>query len=161
MKLSIVIPAYNEARTIQTVLDRVNQSLDGFHEIVVVDDASKDETAALVKMRADADPRIRLLQHKRNAGKTAALRTGFAAITGDVVVIAGDVFHSVRPTNTAIVFAFHQFARLAQALPQAAIVVIVIGVISRGIAIFRLIVDILDVGTERFIDDVIEIRSKS
>jgi len=87
MKLSIVIPAYNEARTIQTVLDRVNQSLDGFHEIVVVNDASKDETAALVKMRADADPRIRLLQHERNAGKTAALRTGFAAITGDVVVI--------------------------------------------------------------------------
>jgi glycosyltransferase involved in cell wall biosynthesis len=87
MKLSIVIPAYNEARTIQTVLDRINQSLDGFHEIVVVDDASKDGTAALVRMRADADPRIRLLQHEHNAGKTAALRTGFAAITGDLVVI--------------------------------------------------------------------------
>src|SRR5579871_3530593 len=42
----------------------------------------------------------------------------------DVVVVAGDVFHSVRPTNTAIVFAFHQFARLAQSLPRAAIVVV-------------------------------------
>jgi glycosyltransferase involved in cell wall biosynthesis len=82
-----VIPAYNEAKTIQTVLDRIHQTLDDCHEIIVVDDGSRDDTAVLVKMRASADPRIRLLQHERNAGKTAALRTGFAAITGDVVVI--------------------------------------------------------------------------
>ena len=87
MKLSIVIPAYNEARTIEAILDRINEAVGDFHEIVVVDDASSDETANLVRKRAAADSRIRLLQHERNAGKTAALRTGFAAVTGDIVVI--------------------------------------------------------------------------
>jgi glycosyltransferase involved in cell wall biosynthesis len=87
MKLSIVIPAYNEARTIEAILDRINEAVSDFHEIVVVDDASSDETANLVRKRAAGDSRIRLLQHERNAGKTAALRTGFAAVTGDIVVI--------------------------------------------------------------------------
>ncbi|HEX3443875.1 MAG TPA: glycosyltransferase family 2 protein [Chthoniobacterales bacterium] len=87
MKLSIVIPAYNEARTIQAVLDRISEAVGDFHEIVVVDDASSDETAELVRKRVAGDSRIRLLQHERNSGKTAALRTGFAATTGDLVVI--------------------------------------------------------------------------
>jgi glycosyltransferase involved in cell wall biosynthesis len=86
-KLSIVVPVFNEAKTIQPVLDRINECVPEFHEIVVVDDASVDDTAELVKKRADADPRIRLLSHSRNAGKTAALRTGFGAVTGDLVVI--------------------------------------------------------------------------
>jgi glycosyltransferase involved in cell wall biosynthesis len=87
MKLSIVIPAYNEAGTIQTVLDRINQSVGDYHEIIVVDDASTDETAELVEKRAAADLRIHLLRHEHNSGKTAALRTGFAAISGDIVVV--------------------------------------------------------------------------
>jgi len=87
MKLSIVIPAYNEARTIKAILDRINEAVSDFHEIVVVDDASGDETANLVRKRGAGDSRIRLLQHERNSGKTAALRTGFAAVTGDIVVI--------------------------------------------------------------------------
>jgi glycosyltransferase involved in cell wall biosynthesis len=87
MKLSIVIPAYNEARTIEAILDRINEAVSDFHEVVVVDDASSDETANLVRKRAAGDSRIRLLRHERNAGKTAALRTGFAAVTGDIVVI--------------------------------------------------------------------------
>jgi glycosyltransferase involved in cell wall biosynthesis len=87
LKLSIVIPVFNEAKTIQRVLDRINQYVADFHEIVIVDDASVDETIELVNQRADTDPRIRLLRHERNSGKTAALRTGFAALTGDVVVI--------------------------------------------------------------------------
>ena len=87
MRLSIVIPAFNEANTIEKVLDRINDQVADFHEIVLVDDASVDATAELVKKRADSDPRIRLLRHSRNSGKTAALRTGFAAVTGDLVVI--------------------------------------------------------------------------
>jgi glycosyltransferase involved in cell wall biosynthesis len=87
MRLSIVIPAYNEARTIQTVLDRVNQCVGDFYEIIVVDDASSDETAHLVEKSAAGDSRIRLLRHDRNSGKTAALRTGFAAVSGDIVVV--------------------------------------------------------------------------
>jgi glycosyltransferase involved in cell wall biosynthesis len=86
-KLSIVIPVFNEEKTIERVLDRVNECLADFHEIVVIDDASLDHTAELVEKRTDADPRIRLIRHSRNSGKTAALRTGFAAITGDLVVI--------------------------------------------------------------------------
>lgn len=87
MKLTIVVPAYNEAGTIETVLERINECVPGFHEIIVVDDASQDRTAELVRRRAASDSRIRLLQHERNSGKTAALRTGFAAISGDVVVV--------------------------------------------------------------------------
>jgi glycosyltransferase involved in cell wall biosynthesis len=87
MKLSIVIPVFNEARTIERVFDRINKCLNDFHEIIVVDDASTDETAELVKRIAVSDPRYRLLQHSRNSGKTAALRTGFAVVTGDLVVV--------------------------------------------------------------------------
>jgi glycosyltransferase involved in cell wall biosynthesis len=87
MKLSIVIPAYNEARTVQTVLDRINQCVGDFHEIIVVDDASTDETAEIFRKCAAGDSRIRLLRHERNSGKTAALRTGFAAVSGDIVVV--------------------------------------------------------------------------
>ncbi len=85
--LSIVIPAFNEAQTIQRVLDRIGECVSNFREIVVVDDASVDGTAELVQQRANADPRIRLFRHSRNAGKTAALRTAFAEVTGDIVVI--------------------------------------------------------------------------
>lgn len=87
MKLSIVIPAFNEAATIDRVLDRISASVGQFHEIVVVDDASSDDTAAHVEKRVGLDPRIRLLRHSQNSGKTAALRTGFAAVTGDLVVV--------------------------------------------------------------------------
>jgi glycosyltransferase involved in cell wall biosynthesis len=87
MKLSIIIPAFNEAKTILTVFDRLKECVSDFHEIIVVDDASTDETASLVNERANADPRIRLLRHPRNLGKTGALRTGFAEVTGDIVVI--------------------------------------------------------------------------
>jgi glycosyltransferase involved in cell wall biosynthesis len=87
VKLSIVIPAFNEVITIDRVLDRISESVACFHEIIVVDDASTDDTASHVEKRAGVDPRIRLFRHSRNSGKTAALRTGFAAVTGDLVVI--------------------------------------------------------------------------
>jgi glycosyltransferase involved in cell wall biosynthesis len=87
VKLSIVIPAFNEAATIERVLARISNSVGHFHEIIVVDDASTDQTAVRVEKQASLDPRIRLLRHSCNSGKTAALRTGFAAVTGDLVVI--------------------------------------------------------------------------
>ena len=87
VKLSIVIPAFNEAATIGRVLDRISNSVDNFYEIIIVDDASTDQTAALVEERSKLDARIRLLRHSQNSGKTAALRTGFAAVTGDLVVV--------------------------------------------------------------------------
>lgn len=83
MKVSFLVPAYNEAATIGEVLDRII-ALGLDHEIIVVDDGSADETAALV--RARSGPRIRLLS-KPNGGKGSALRHGIPACTGDIVVI--------------------------------------------------------------------------
>lgn len=86
MLLSIVIPALNEERTISDVIQRV---LDTPYEkeIIVVDDGSTDGTAALVEKLAATHPAIRLLRHPHRQGKGAALRTGFAQATGDIVIV--------------------------------------------------------------------------
>ena len=94
MKLSVIIPAYNEAATIGDLLDLVlkagrRQAGDGGAgfdlEILVVDDASTDSTARIVMQKADAA--IRLIRHPVNRGKGAAIRTALAAATGDAVII--------------------------------------------------------------------------
>lgn len=82
--LSVVMPCYNEQRTVATIVDMVLASpLVG--ELIVVDDCSTDQTAAIVD-RLD-DPRVRVLRHARNQGKGAALRTGFAAATMPFVIV--------------------------------------------------------------------------
>jgi len=84
VKLSIVIPVYNEVNTISEVLRRV-RSVPGEKEILVVDDGSKDGTAEVL---AGLDlPDIRVFFHPVNRGKGASLRTAFEQVTGDVVVI--------------------------------------------------------------------------
>jgi len=84
MKLSIIMPAYNEESTIHEIIRRV-KAVDIPKEIIVVDDASRDRTAALVEEMNDPD--ITLLRHEVNQGKGAAIRTGLAKVTGDVVII--------------------------------------------------------------------------
>jgi glycosyltransferase involved in cell wall biosynthesis len=84
MKLSVVMPVYNEEKTLETILGRVLRSPD-LLEIIVVDDASTDGTA--VALARVSDPRIRVFRHPRNRGKGAALRTGFEQVRGEVVVI--------------------------------------------------------------------------
>ena len=84
--VSIVVPAYNEARFIEDVLRRV-AAVPFRREIVVVDDGSSDGTADLVEaMRAEIDG-LRVLRRPANAGKGAAVREGIAATEGDFVVI--------------------------------------------------------------------------
>ena len=89
--LSIVIQAYNEASTIAEALDAVLavdlSSLDAQveKEIVVVDDGSTDGTCDVLERYAGQG--IRVIRHERNRGKGAAIRTGFAAISGDIVLI--------------------------------------------------------------------------
>jgi glycosyltransferase involved in cell wall biosynthesis len=84
MLVSVVIAAYNEAATIAEILARVD-ALGLETEIVVVDDGSEDRTAAVVEGLAMAN--VALHRHDRNRGKGAAVRTGIAATTGDIVII--------------------------------------------------------------------------
>jgi glycosyltransferase involved in cell wall biosynthesis len=84
--LSVVIPAYNEEATIARVIENVLR-LEALAEIVVVNDCSKDRTADIVREIAARDSRVRLVEHKVNGGKTEALKTGFAHIQGDIVIV--------------------------------------------------------------------------
>lgn len=87
--LSIVIPVYNEKATILQVLSSVESApASGLRkEIVVVDDCSTDGTRELLKERVEGSGGALVLYHDRNRGKGAALRTGIARTTGDVVLI--------------------------------------------------------------------------
>lgn len=86
MKLSIVIPCYNEAKTIRLIVDRVRAAPVAEKEIIIVDDCSRDGTRDL--LRTQIAPLVdKIIYHEVNQGKGAALRTGFAAATGDAVII--------------------------------------------------------------------------
>ena len=82
MKVSVVIPAYNEVQTIAEVLRRITRAQRDV-EIVVVDDGSTDGTREVLRSRPD----VTVVFHERNAGKGAAIRTGLAYVTGDVVIV--------------------------------------------------------------------------
>jgi glycosyltransferase involved in cell wall biosynthesis len=84
--LSIVIPAYNEVRTIESLLRRVRE-IPLTLEVIVVDDGSRDGTRDLLPRLATEGLIDVLVFHDVNQGKGAALRTGFARATGDIVVV--------------------------------------------------------------------------
>lgn len=87
-KLSIVIPVYNEAATIRQIVDLVRSVDVGVDkELLLVDDCSRDGTREVLQEMAKALPEVKMLFHEINRGKGAALRTGFAAATGDIVLI--------------------------------------------------------------------------
>ncbi len=87
MKLSIVMPVFNERNTIKEILRRVRQVDLGDleREIVIVDDGSSDGTRDILSMEEDSGTRV--ICHAENRGKGAAVRTGFAAATGDLILI--------------------------------------------------------------------------
>jgi glycosyltransferase involved in cell wall biosynthesis len=85
--LSVVVPAYDEAATIEATLRAVAALELAPLEILVVDDGSSDETVAIVERLAGELGVVRLLRHERNRGKGAAVRTGIAETRGDIVVI--------------------------------------------------------------------------
>src|SRR2546430_2284063 len=97
LDLSIVVPLFNEAGTIQELHRRLTAVLfmiDVPSEIVYVDDGSSDGTTEALTAIADRDPRVRLIPLARNYGQTAALAAGFDAAAGDVIVaMDGDLQH--------------------------------------------------------------------
>lgn len=84
MRLSVVVPAYNEEATIRAILERL-RAVEVVSQIVVVDDCSTDRTGAIV--RGLGWPDLTVIHHQANQGKGAAIKTGIAAVTGDLVVI--------------------------------------------------------------------------
>ena len=83
--LSVVMPVYNEKDTVLKIIDKVLK-IDMVKELIVVDDCSADGTKGLLESTR-FDPRVRVFYHDKNAGKGAALRTGFKKVTGEVVVV--------------------------------------------------------------------------
>src|SRR5437588_112496 len=88
MKLSIVVPVYNEKPTIDQILERIGKT-PYQKEIIIVDDCSKDGTREILRQMEMSGrvPSARFLYQPVNQGKGAALRTGIAAATGDIVIV--------------------------------------------------------------------------
>ena len=85
MKLSIIIPVFNEVNTIANIIQKV-QSADYDKEIIVVDDASTDGTKDVLQ-KLSQQPKIKIFYHERNRGKGAAIRTAIKNITGNITII--------------------------------------------------------------------------
>ncbi len=99
--LSVVVPAFDEGPHVRENLLEVARTLDALgrsFELLLVDDGSRDATAAEAEAAAREDPRVRVLRHDRNRGKGAALATGCAAARGDVLVFL-DADLEIRPSE--------------------------------------------------------------
>ncbi|HMD12985.1 MAG TPA: glycosyltransferase family 2 protein [Bacteroidota bacterium] len=84
MKISVVVPVFNERNTIESIVDRI-KAVPLIKEIVVVDDFSNDGTRDILsKMNGDI---VKVIYHEKNMGKGAALRTGFCNVTNDIVIV--------------------------------------------------------------------------
>jgi glycosyltransferase involved in cell wall biosynthesis len=84
--LSIVMPAYNEEATLQTVVQRVLK-IPHLLELVIVNDCSSDSTGKIADELARLYPKIKVLHQRKNGGKTEALKAGFASTRGDIVIV--------------------------------------------------------------------------
>jgi len=88
MKISVIIPCYNEEQTILKVIKSVHESLNRYeYEIIIVDDGSTDNSKVLLEDHSRSDEKVEVIYHDINSGKGASLRTGFNAAIGDVVII--------------------------------------------------------------------------
>ena len=88
MKLSVVVPCYNERETIDEIIAAIRRSGYPDKEIVVVDDGSTDGTREKLKSEIEPSGQVeKVIYHERNQGKGAALRTGFRHATGDIVIV--------------------------------------------------------------------------
>lgn len=84
--LSVVVPVFNEERTLASVVERL-LGIGVDLEVVIVDDCSTDTTPSVIAALQRRSPQVRAFRHEKNGGKTAALKTAFAQSRGDVVII--------------------------------------------------------------------------
>jgi glycosyltransferase involved in cell wall biosynthesis len=102
--LSVVVPAYNEASTLEEVIAKL-LSVPCLREIIIVDDCSTDGTSEVARRLSELHSQVRMVRHQRNSGKTAALRTGFALTAGEIVIVQDadleydptDIYGVIRP----------------------------------------------------------------
>jgi len=88
MKLSIIIPIYNEAKTISEIVKRVCEvPLEWSKELIIVDDASTDGSKGVLASIKQGYPELKLVEHSYNQGKGAAIRSGIPHATGDVIIV--------------------------------------------------------------------------
>ena len=86
MRLSVIMPCYNEAESLPDILNKV-RAITIDKEIIVIDDCSSDDTPNVLANEQRNDPNLRVVRHERNRGKGAAVRTGIAAAIGDVIIV--------------------------------------------------------------------------
>ena len=86
MKLSFVIPVFNEAESLNTLYDELISNIAGYeYELIFIDDGSKDHSYEILKSLAEKDTFVKVIKFRRNFGKSAALNAGFHYITGEIV----------------------------------------------------------------------------
>ena len=86
VKISVIIPVYNEKSTIGEIIARV-RAVDFEKEIIIVDDGSTDGTSQQLAETGSQYEDVKILSHQKNRGKGAALRTGFAEVSGEIIII--------------------------------------------------------------------------
>ena len=97
-RVSVVIPSYNEASTVPSVI-RLVLAQDEVHEVIVVDDGSRDGTWTELEKLVVENDRIRIMRHDHNLGKGAALRSGFAKVTGSISSFKMLIWNMTLPTT--------------------------------------------------------------
>jgi glycosyltransferase involved in cell wall biosynthesis len=86
MKLSVIIPCYNEKNTIKTIINAVKNSPYPKKEIIIVDDCSNDGTRDILRTEIESDV-DKVIYHSKNQGKGSAIRTGIKEATGEIIII--------------------------------------------------------------------------
>ena len=87
MKLSIIIPCFNEDKTIEVIFNKVNEFNTLEKEIIIIDDFSNDKTSLVIKDLQKKNPKLKSMRHDKNLGKGGAIRSGLKLCTGDLIII--------------------------------------------------------------------------